>query len=401
MKLELAIIDDKDRELSKEIVKVGYVLRVEDKAKVKRGQIIASWDPYTTPVIAEKKGKVRFKDIVIGKTVKEDYDPTIKVTKRVVIEHREELEPQIVLEDNSGKIVSDHSLSLAANIIVEEGQNVAPGDILAKYPRVIGRVQDITGGLPRVSELFEARNPKNPAVLSEIDGRVDILPGEKGGGRIVKVAGETFEKKGKGRINDKTYNIPYGKHLLVSRGDYVVAGSKLTDGPAVLADILRIQGEKKVQEYFLGEIEKVYRIEGVSLNDKHIEVIIKQMLSKVRVVDPGDTFLLEGEEIDRVKIQRINETLEKGKKPATFEPLVLGITRVSLSSDSFISAASFQETLKVLTNAAITGAEDELAGLKENVILGKLVPAGTGIFENVQTETGQVKETMAAEVQPA
>ena len=217
-----------------------------------------------------------------------------------------------------------------------------------------------------------ARTPKNPAILSEIKGIVEILPSEKGT-RKIKVKNEDTK-------TEKVYTIPYGKHLLVGNGDAVLPGQKLTDGPVVLQDILKIQGEKKVQEYLLNEIQKVYRIEGVTINDKHIEIIIRQMLSKVRVEDPGDTFLLEGEEISRVEIQKINESLPKGKKPATYKPLVLGITRVALSSSSFISAASFQETTKVLTNAAVLGAEDYLEGLKENVILGKLIPAGTGVY---------------------
>ncbi|HPC30301.1 MAG TPA: DNA-directed RNA polymerase subunit beta', partial [bacterium] len=239
---------------------------------------------------------------------------------------------------------------------------------------VVGRVQDITGGLPRVSELFEARPPKNPAILSEIAGKVSLGSGEKGA-RIIKIIGDADQVK--------EYKVPYGKHILVADGDQVVSGSKLTDGPAVLIDVLRTQGEKKVQEYLLNEIQKVYRIEGVGINDKHIEIIIRQMLSRVRITDPGDTYLLEGEEIDRMKIQQINDSLPKEKKRATYEPLILGITRVALSSESFISAASFQETIKVLTNAAITGAEDRLEGLKENVILGKLIPAGTGFFSHI------------------
>jgi DNA-directed RNA polymerase subunit beta' len=216
--------------------------------------------------------------------------------------------------------------------------------------------------------------------LSEIEGTVEVLPAERGG-RIVRVTGDNGETK--------EYRVAFGKHLFVSTGDRVVSGTKLTDGPAVLTDVLKTQGEKKVQEYLLNEIQKVYRVEGVVINDKHMEIIIKQMLSKVRVTDPGDTYLLEGEEVDRMKMQKINEELPRDKKRAQFEPLILGITRVALSSSSFISAASFQETIKVLTNAAITGSEDYLDGLKENIILGKLIPAGTGFFGQKKEVTGE------------
>ncbi|MCL5674294.1 MAG: DNA-directed RNA polymerase subunit beta' [Candidatus Omnitrophica bacterium] len=383
---DLLIIDKKGRELTREQIKVGYILRVEDGDKVKKGHVLASWDPYTIPVIVDRPGKIKFKDIMPGRTVKEDFDPAIKIIKRVVIEHREEVEPQIIIEDSTKKVINNFTLSVGANILVEDGQNVKTGDIIAKYPRVVGRVQDITGGLPRVSELFEARSPKDPAILSEIDGKVEIMPGERGL-RVIKIISEVIDKKN--NKTEKIYNIPYGKHLLVTGDDYVIAGSKITDGPVVLSDILRIQGEKKVQEYLLNEVQKVYRIEGVTLNDKHIEIIIRQMLSKVRVIDPGNTYLLEGENMDKIKIQQINEALPKGKKSATYEPLVLGMTRVALGSGSFISAASFQETVKIITNAAILGYEDNLEGLKENVILGKVIPAGTGFWERTKKEPGE------------
>ncbi|HOK80835.1 MAG TPA: DNA-directed RNA polymerase subunit beta', partial [bacterium] len=429
------IYDDKGRQLESNPVLVGTILHVEEGKKVKKDTLLATWDPYALPIIAEKEGVIRYRDVLPGKTIKEELDPVSKITKRTVIEHQDEFEPrleiledvvadkdgfvefiedpekkfeiivydkpkdkegkdrkeigryaisihsEILVKDNdlvkkgdiiARRVVGSHYLAVNTGILVENGQKVLPGDIIAKAPRVVGRVQDITGGLPRVSELFEARTPKNPAILSEIEGTVSLHPGERGT-RIIRVTGSSGDQV-------KEYKVPFGKHLLVAEGDHVVSGSKLTDGPAVLTDILRTQGEKRVQEYLLNEIQKVYRVEGVSINDKHIEIIIRQMLSRVRVTDPGDTYLLEGEEIDRVKIQQINDALPKGKKRAKYEPLILGITRVALSSESFISAASFQETLKVLTNAAITGAEDELEGLKENVILGKLIPAGTGFF---------------------
>jgi len=448
------IEDERGRLLESNAVFVGTILHVEQGKKVKKDQVLATWDPYAVQILAEKEGFVRYKDIN-NKTVKEEFDASAKVTKRTIIEHQDELEPEIeilekiyankngkikiekeyeekqenikdekekkeekisiLITDTGGqivqkitvpththteiivkegdrvkkgdiiaqKIVGFHYLAVNTSILVEDGQNVLPGDIIAKTPRVVGRVQDITGGLPRVSELFEARPPRNPAILSEIEGTVSLHSGEKGT-RIIRITSET------GQV--KEYRVPYGKHLLVSNGDHVVSGTKLTDGPVVLTDILRTQGEKKVQEYLLNEIQKVYKVEGVNINDKHMEIIIRQMLSRVRVTDPGDTYLLEGEEVDRMRIQQINESLPRGKKRATYEPLILGITRVALSSESFISAASFQETLKVITNAAVTGAEDYLEGLKENVILGKLIPAGTGFFSNKVREQEQTTQ---------
>jgi len=366
----IGIYDEKNRELEKYTLRVGAIVEIEDGGKIKKGHVIANWDSYSIPVIADVSGIVKYKDIVVGKTAHEEIDTTTGLKRKIIIEHKEDLDPQILILDKNGDILGNYHISSGAHLMVNEKEKVVPGDILAKTPRTVGRVQDITGGLPRVSELFEARTPKNPAILTEIDGEVQILSSEKIGRKVIV----------KNEVTEKEYFIPYGKHLLVSNGDYVVAGSKLTDGPVVLNDILRIQGEKKVQEYLLNEVQKVYRVEGVSINDKHIEVIIRQMLSKVKIEDPGDTYFLEGEEIDRIKIQKINESLPKGKKPATYKPLILGITRVALSSESFISAASFQETTKVLTNAAILGAEDELIGLKENVILGRLLPVGTGFI---------------------
>ncbi|MGI6595525.1 MAG: DNA-directed RNA polymerase subunit beta', partial [Candidatus Ratteibacteria bacterium] len=278
-----------------------------------------------------------------------------------------------------------------SHIMAEKGDKVFPGDILVKIFRTERRVQqDITGGLPRVTELFEARIPKNPAILSEIEGRVEIIPEEKGMRKVVISSTETDTQK--------EYNIPPGKNLLVGSGDIVKVGERITDGHVVLKDILKIEGEKKVQEYLLNEIQNVYRVEGVVINDKHIEIIIRQMLSRVRVEDSGDTYLLEGEEMDRVKIQKINEELGKNKKPATFSPQILGITRVALSSEGFISAASFQETMKVLTNAAILGIDDHLDGLKENVILGKLIPSGTGVFINEKPEISSEDISLETEV---
>ena len=368
----IGLYDERDREIDTYNLRVGSKILVKDGQKVAAGKVIASWDPYSIPVISDCEGIVNYRDITIGKTAKEEIDATTGIRRKVVIKHKEEMDPQIVILGEKKHILGVYHIPEDAHIMVDNGDKVFGGDVLAKIFRTERRVQDITGGLPRVSELFEARNPKNPAVLSEIEGKVEIISAAKGTRKVVVFNEDTNTRK--------EYDISVGKHLLVGTGDTVKAGERITDGHTVLKDILKIEGEKKVQEYLLNEIQSVYRVEGVTINDKHIEIIIRQMLSKVKVENPGDTYLLEGEEIDRVKIQKINEALPKGKKPATFRPQVLGITRVALNSESFISAASFQETTKVLTTAALLGAEDYLEGLKENVILGRLIPSGTGMF---------------------
>ncbi len=375
----LFLNDERGREIERYTLRVGTILHVKDGETVTASKDIASLDPYSFPIIADKGGKVVYKDIELGKTAREEFDSKVGISSKVIVQHKEEMDPQIILKDGSGHIVGNYHLPEDAHVIVQEGGTVYPGDVVAKILRSEKRVQqDITGGLPRVSELFEARNPKNPAIISEIDGLVEILPSEKGS-RKIRIVNEETETV-------KDYVIPYNKHLLVAGGDRVLSGSKLTDGPIVLKDMLRIQGEKKVEEYLLSEIQKVYRVEGVTIKDKHIEVIVKQMLSKVRVEDPGDTFMLEGEEIDKIKIQKMNETLPRNKRAASYKPMILGITRVALSSESFISAASFQETTKVLTASAMLGLEDPLEGLKENVILGRLIPAGTGMFKKQEKD---------------
>jgi len=373
----IGLYDDRDREIDTYTLRVGSEIMVKDGQKISGGKTIATWDPYSIPLISDCEGIVDYKDIEIGKTAKEEIDATTGIRRKIVIKHKEEMDPQILIVDEKKHILGVYHIPEDAHIMVEEGDRIVPGDIIAKIFRTERRVQDITGGLPRVSELFEARNPKNPAILSEIEGRVEVISAAKGTRKVVVVNEETDTRK--------EYEISAGKHLLVSTNDRVRSGERITDGHVVLKDILNIEGEKKVQEYMLNEIQSVYRVEGVTINDKHIEIIVRQMLSKVRVENPGDTYLLEGEEIDRVKIQKLNDSLAKNKKPATFRPQVLGITRVALGSESFISAASFQETTKVLTTAALLGAEDYLEGLKENVILGRLIPSGTGIFKEVCT----------------
>ena len=279
--------------------------------------------------------------------------------------------PQINIVSDKGKVES-YPLPPDTHIIVSNGAKVEQGDIVAKIPQEITKIKDITGGVPRVTELFEARRPKKAAVISEISGAVEISQGEKGE-MIVTV------KPPNG--NPRQYPIPHGKHLIVYTGDEVNVGDPLTDGAIDPHDILKVQGEKGVQTHLLDEVQGVYRLQGVKINDKHIEVVIKQMLSNVRIVDPGDTSFVRGEQVSKFEVGKVNEKLGKGKKKATFEPMLLGITKAALQSRSFISAASFQETTRVLSESAVKAAEDYLEGLKENIIVGRLIPAGTGFKE--------------------
>jgi len=306
----------------------------------------------------------------------------------VLIEHKGDLHPQIIIEDEKGNRLAINPLPEKAYIEAENGQRVVAGMLLAKTPREIMGTQDITGGLPRVTELFEARRPKDPAVLSEIDGMVEL--GDKRRGK------RTIIVKGEGGM-EREHLVPQGKNLRVHRGDQVRAGEALIDGPLVPHDILAIQGEKAVHNYLLREVQTVYRAQGVSIDDKHIEIILGQMMRKVQVEDPGDSDFLPGAVVDKFRFREANNRLRKErKKPATASPLLLGITKASLQSDSFISAASFQETTKVLTEAALAGKRDELVGLKENVILGHLVPTGTGFREYQKTRVGKNVDLQAA-----
>jgi len=365
------ILEDEDgNELRRYEVRLGAHIRVEDGQKVTPRTLLASWEPHFTPVLSEVDGIVRYEDIVEGETVREEVDQHGS-RRRIVIEHKGDLHPQIAVTDQDGHPLGLYSVPEKAHIMVEEGQRVHAGDILARTPREIQRVQDITGGLPRVTELFEARKPKDPAIISEIDGRVSL--GErKRGKRIINVTNEETAET-------VAHLVPHGKHLTVHDGDYVKAGDRLVEGPLVPQDILRIRGVEALQEYLLREIQSVYRSQNEIIDDKHIAVIIGQMLRKVKITDAGDTHLLPGSVIDKTKFRHENERIvQKGGKPATAEPLLLGVTKAALQSESFISAASFQETTKVLTEAALAGRVDYLRGLKENVILGHLIPAGTG-----------------------
>ena len=372
---ELIILDPKGRELDRYGVPIGGRVHAVDGAQIKEGHILTDWDPHHVPILAEVSGTVKYEDIVEGRTMRKEKDRGSKRERMMIMEHKGEMHPQILIVDKDEQVLSIHPLPERAYIEVNDGKKVKAGALIAKTSREIGGTQDITGGLPRVTELFEARRPKEAAVLAEIDGVVEL--GEK------KRSKRTIIVRGEGGVEHE-HLVPHGSHLRVHRGDHVVAGEPLTEGSLVPHDMLRISGEQTVLNYLLREIQTVYRAQGVTVDDKHIEVILSQMMRKVQVEDPGDSEFLPGAVVDKFRFRRENERLKKEKKkPATVMPLLLGVTKASLQSDSFISAASFQETTKVLTEAALAGRQDHLVGLKENVILGHLVPTGTG-FPNYQ-----------------
>ena len=370
----VAIVDEKGRERERHSVVYGAKIKVADGSPVKPGDIIVEWDPYTFSILTEVGGTVQFKDLEQGVTLREEVDEVTGLSRWVVTDSPDErLQPQLVIKsDGEGKKASKkYLLPSRAHLMVQEGDEVSPGDVLAKIPRETTKTKDITGGLPRVVELFEARRPHETAVISEIDGVVRYGEISKGQRKIMVVP-----PKGE----PKEYLLPRGVHVSVQEGEHVKAGEPLMDGPRNPHDILAVLGEKELQKYLVDEIQEVYRLQGVNINDKHIEVIVRQMMRWVKVDDVGDTEFLLDENVDRFRFREENErVLASGGKPATGRPLLLGITKASLSTDSFISAASFQETTRVLTEAAIRGAVDQLRGLKENVIMGRLIPAGTGL----------------------
>ena len=382
---------------------------MKDGDEVKRDQVIFTWDPYSNPIIADVEGTIRFVDLVEDESVSEELDELTGLRQRVVIEDREKkLHPHIEIWQAKGgkeKKIRDFVIPVGAQLTIEDGQSIFPGDTLAKLGREAYKTRDITGGLPRVAELFEARKPKDPATISEIDGVVrfgDIKSGKReifvhpvkgGGGADAFTIDEQSEPQ--------LYEVAAGKHLRVHEGDRVRAGDRLSEGPVNPHDILRIKGARAVQEYLLNEVQEVYRLQGVKINDKHIGVIVRQMLQKVRVMEAGDTEFLEGEHVDKQVFRDENDRMKKKKEaPSTAEPLLLGITKASLTTQSFISAASFQETTRVLTDASIRGAKDDLLGLKENIIIGHLIPAGTGMYRYQDVELEGMEMPAAAELTP-
>ncbi len=416
----IRIVDENERVIERFTVPYAATVLVRSGTHVKKGDVIFRWDPYSASIISSHSGKARFIDIIEGITFREELDETTAMKQRQIIESRSRnLNPTIAIIDESGEQVASFVLPVGSFLQVHDGDEIKAGDVLVKIPREIAKTRDITGGLPRVAELFEARRPKDPAVVSEIDGIVRFGELKRGIRKLIITSEDGHE--------EKSYLIPYGKHILVHDGDFVHAGEKLSEGSIAPHDILAIMGANKVQEYLVNEIQEVYRLQGVRINDKHIEVIVRQMLQKVKIEDPGDTSYLVGDQVDRLRFLRENEetrryvvvtevgdseyhegqlvlaeefqktvaALEgKGKQapqsrpaqPATFQPLLLGITKASLTTESFLSAASFQETTRVLADAAIAGKIDYLRGLKENVIMGHMIPAGTGIrrFNNLR-----------------
>ena len=426
---EILILDPKGRELEKYEIPAGANLLVEENQQVAAGTVLCQWDPHSIPILAEVGGKIRFEDVIEGETMRAEKDPGGHV-RRMIMEHKGDLHPQIIIEDASGKILDFYYLPEKANIEVDEGQMISAGTLVAKQSREASGTQDITGGLPRVTEIFEARKPKDPAVIAEIDGTVELLGEKRRGKRTIIVRSESGI--------EREHLVSHGKHLRVHAGDFVRAGEALVDGPLVPHDILRISGEEAVQQYLTREIQNVYRSQRVEINDKHIEIIVAQMLRKVRIESVGDTGLLPGSIMDKFEFRAANQGLtkcqkisEKGDsdfavgsivpkdaleqenakiealggdpakgtrpKPATASTQLLGITKASVQSASFISAASFQETTKVLTEAALAGKVDKLVGLKENVILGHLVPAGTG-FRTYQESEVRIRPEALQEI---
>jgi DNA-directed RNA polymerase subunit beta' len=407
---EMALVDDKGRELERFKVPYGGVILTEDGQKVKKGEKLFGWDPHRVPILAEVPGLVRLVDVIEGETMRVEEERKGQRGRPVVIEHKGDKHPQVIIEDSEGKILDVHYLPAKARIEVDEGRQVTAGTLLARLPRGGGGTQDITGGLPRVTEIFEARKPKDPAAMAEISGTVELKSDKRRGKMTIIIRNESGM--------EKEHHVPRDRHLNYHTGDHVEAGDALTDGPLVPHDILRIKGEEALQRYLLREIQNVYRAQSVTINDKHVEIILSQMMNKIeidsvgdstylpgevvdkgnfrkaivdlsnslRIAEPGDTDMKVGQLVTKEQIEASNEKVEalggtpaKGKKPrpATAMTLLLGITKASLQSDSFISAASFQETTKVLTEASLAGKIDDLLGLKENVILGHLIPAGT------------------------
>jgi DNA-directed RNA polymerase subunit beta' len=423
---EMVLLDDKNRELDKYKIPYGAILVVEDNQKVKTGTTLFKWDTHRTPILAEIGGSIRFVDILEGETMRFEEERKGQAGRPVVIEHKGDKHPQIIIEDSEGKILDVHYLPAAARIEVDEGQSVQAGQLLAHLPRARGGTQDITGGLPRVTEVFEARKPKDPAAMAEISGRIELKSDKRKGKMTIIIRSESGM--------EKEHHVPRDRHLNVHAGDTVEAGDALTDGPLVPHDILRIKGEEALHRYLIGEIQNVYRSQNVNINDKHIEIICSQMMRKVEIESIGDSSFLPGEVVDKFVFQKENQNLaeaikisdsgdspdlvkgqviEKEKlasmnekieaiggapakgrkpKPATAKTLLLGITKASLRSDSFIAAASFQETTKVLTGASLAGKIDVLRGLKENVILGHLIPAGTAFKPHLNIRVKHLAE---------
>ena len=400
----VSILGDDGRELENHPVVIGAVISKRDGArvkgaslhpttKVKNGDTFVQWDPYNVPILSEKAGKVKFVDIIEGVTMKQETDETTGQEAMVVIEHKEDLHPQIVILDDEGEPAANYPIPSGAHIVVAEGDKIVAGTLMAKTPRKTSKTKDITGGLPRVAELFEARRPKDAAEISKIDGIVDFGASVRGKRCILIKDQQTSV--------EEEHLIPIGKHVIVFKGDYVKKGQQLTEGPIDPHEILDICGPQELQEHLVNEVQEVYRLQGVTINDKHIEIIVRQMLRKVRITEPGDTNFLWGEQVDKLEFEEENQRVDKmGGKPAEAQPVLLGITKASLETESFLSAASFQDTTRVLTEAATRARVDYLRGFKENVIMGHIIPAGTGFDHHRKVRLKPLVEIQEEPEQP-
>ncbi len=366
------VLDEKTGdELESYNIVIGSVVSIPDGGKVKKGEVFVQWDPYNVPIISEKPGVIKFHDIIEGVTIKQEMDDATGQLSLVVIDYKEDLHPQVIVENSKGEPIANYAIPSGAHIVVEEGDSIVAGSLMAKTPRKASKTKDITGGLPRVAELFEARKPKDGSEISRIDGVVDFGPTVRGKRSIIIRDVESEE--------EEEHLIPIGKHVIVFKGDMVDRGQQLTEGPVDPHEILDVCGPKELQDHLVNEVQEVYRLQGVTINDKHIEIIARQMMRKVRITETGDTPFLWGEQIEKLTFEKENEQIEKmGGQPAEGQPVLLGITKASLETESFLSAASFQDTTRVLTDAATLGKVDNLKGFKENVIMGHIVPAGTG-----------------------
>jgi DNA-directed RNA polymerase subunit beta' len=397
--MELLLIDANDRERARFRIPYGARLMVDDGTQVAKGDKLAEWDPYTRPIMTERDGLVNYRDLVEGSTMREETDEATGISYWVVVDHRagkkdSELRPRITLRDKKGEVVTlpndmeaRYFLPPDAILSVDDGSEVHAGDVLARIPMASARTRDITGGLPRVAELFEARRPKDHAIIAESDGYVEF-------GRDYKTKRRIIVRHEEETVEPTEYLVPKGRHITVQEGDFIRKGEYLLDGNPAPHDILKVQGIEALAAYLVNEIQEVYRLQGVKINDKHIEVIVRQMLQKVEIEDGGETTFLKGEQVDRVELDEVNaRDVAEGRKPATASPVLLGITKASLQTRSFVSAASFQETTRVLTEAAAAGKADDLIGLKENVIVGRLIPAGTGAQLSHLREIAQQRDT--------
>jgi DNA-directed RNA polymerase subunit beta' len=400
----VAVLDPDGTERATHRITFGARLLVEDGAQIKRGQRIAEWDPYTRPILTEVEGTIAFEDLVEGQSMSETLDESTGIAKRVVTDWRsgstrnqQELRPAIVIKKDN-KILrlgrgaeARYQLAVDAIISVEPGSKVRAGDVIARIPTESAKTRDITGGLPRVAELFEARRPKEAAIIAETSGTVRFGKDYKNKRRVLIEPANKDEEP-------KEYLIPKGKHIHLQDGDLIEKGDFIVEGNPAPHDILAIKGVEELAGYLVNEIQDVYRLQGVAINDKHIEVIVRQMLQKVEVDEPGETELIQGEQLDKIEFDEINaRATAEGRKPAVAHPVLLGITKASLQTRSFISAASFQETTRVLTEAAVNGKVDTLEGLKENVIVGRLIPAGTGAMMNQLREVAGKRDALILE----